>query len=143
MRVVIDTNVLISGFISSGAAPAKIVELLRTEAIELLISNDVYTELNRVIRYAKLRARYAYTDEQIERFLHGIKTSAVWVESSERLTVVVQDESDNRFLELAVSGSARYVITGDTKHLLPLQHYRGIEIVSPAIFMFLYEQSQT
>lgn len=135
MKVVLDTNLLISAFITPNGEPAQVVKLLQTEDFYLLLSADVFTELERVIQYPKLRTLYQYTDAQVEEFLDGIKRVAIWVEETERLSVVQSDESDNRFIELAVAGNARYIVTGDKKHLLKLRRYQSIDIVSPIEFL--------
>ncbi|MBI1299608.1 putative toxin-antitoxin system toxin component, PIN family [bacterium] len=137
MKVVLDTNLLISAFITPNGEPAQVVKLLHAEAFYLLLSEDVFTELERAIQYLKLRKLYRYTDEQIEEFLEGIRRVALWVEGTERLVVVQTDESDNRFIELAVAGNARYLMTGDKRHLLKMRRYRPIDIVSPTEFLTL------
>lgn len=58
----------------------------------------------------------------------------------QQMKLAVRYEGYHIFIDRAVTGSARYIITGDRKHLLPLQRYRGIEIVSPAAFIALYYQ---
>lgn len=143
MKVVLDTNLLISAFITPTGEPAQVVKLLETEDFYLLLSADVFAELARVIQYPKLRTLYQYTDAQVEEFLAGIRRVALWVEELERLSVVQDDESDNRFIELAVAGSARYIITGDKKHLLKLRRYQSIEIVSAAEFLALIRTRRT
>ncbi len=97
----------------------------------------LFAELERVIQYPKLRNLYQYTDKQVEDFLEGIRRVAIWVEGTERLAVVKNDGSDNRFVELAVAGSARFIVTGDKRHLLKIRRYRSIEIVSPTEFLAL------
>lgn len=137
MKVVLDTNLLISAFITPNGEPAQVVKLLQAEDFYLLLSADVFRELERVIHYPKLRILYQYTDEQVEAFLKGIGRIAIWVGQTEPLSVVQDDESDNRFIELAVAGNARYIITGDKKHLLKVRRYQSIEIVSATEFLAL------
>jgi putative PIN family toxin of toxin-antitoxin system len=137
MKVVLDTNLLISAFISKNGEPAQILSLLQAEHFYLLLSGEVFTELEHVIQYPKLRKLYAYTDAQVERFLKGLRRVALWTEASDTLAVVSDDESDNRFIELAVAGGARYIITGDKQHLLKIRRYHSIEIVSPTEFLAL------
>jgi uncharacterized protein len=143
MKVVLDTNLLISAFITPNGEPAQGVKLLQTEEIYLLLSEDVSIELERVIQYPKLRKLYQYTDEQVAAFLEGLRRIAIWVEETEPLSVVQNDESDNRFIELAVAGNARYIITGDKRHLLKIRRYQSIEIVSPIEFLTLIRTERT
>jgi putative PIN family toxin of toxin-antitoxin system len=143
MKVVLDTNLLISAFITPNGEPAQVVKLLQTEDFYLLLSANVFTELERVIQYPKLRKLYQYSDEQVADFLEGLRRIAVWVEETEPLSVVQNDESDNRFIELAVAGNARYIITGDKRHLLKIRQYQSIEIVSPIEFLTLIRTERT
>jgi putative PIN family toxin of toxin-antitoxin system len=138
MRIVLDTNVLISAFLSRMGAPFQIMQLTRTSDMVLVMSRAVFQELERVIHYPYLRAHADYSDNQVERFLRGIEQASFWIPVNQTLAVVEADESDNRFIELAVSGKAQYIITGDKRHLLPLRRYQGIEIVSPTEFLALY-----
>ena len=141
MRIVLDTNVLISAFLSGTSVPYQVFELTRTGGMTLLMSPPIFQELERVIRYPHLRAHANYRDDQVERFLRGIKRTSLWVSADQTLALIEADETDNRFIELAVAGKARYIITGDKRHLLPLRRYRGIEIVSPAEFLALYKSA--
>ena len=75
----------------------------------------------------------------IQRFLGLLSSQAVMAEPTVVLDAIKEDESDNRYLECAVEGKARYIISGD-KHLLELGEYRGIVILSPAAFMTLLER---
>ena len=142
MRVVLDTNVLISALITRKGTPGQLLEKMKSEEFFLVLSEQVFSELIRVLDYPHLRSRYRYTDEQKERFLHSLRSVAIWVNAPETLSVVAEDESDNRFVELAVAGQARYIVTGDQKHLLKLRHYQGIDIVSPVEFLALLGTSQ-
>lgn len=141
MRIVIDTNVLISAFLSREAPPYRIFELTRTGDMILVMLQPIYQELERVIRYPHLQARANYDEQQVKRFLRGIKRTSLWISVDQTLAVIESDETDNRFIELAVAGKARYIITGDKRHLLPLRRYQGIEIVSPTEFLALYRSS--
>lgn len=141
MKIVLDTNVLISAFLSRSGVPYQVFELTRTSDVTLVMSQAVFQELERVIRYPHLRAHANYNDDQVKQFLRGIQRGSLWVSVNETLTLIEDDETDNRFIELAVAGKAKYVITGDKRHLLPLRRYQGIEIVSPTEFLALYKSS--
>jgi len=143
MRIVLDTNVLISAFLSRAGTPFQIIELTRTSDLVPIMSWAVFQELERVIHYPHLRAHANYSDNQVERFLRGIEQVSFWIPVNQTLATVTADESDNRFIELAVAGKARYIITGDKRHLLPLRRFQGIEIVSPTEFLALYRSSST
>ncbi len=141
MRIVLDTNVLISAFLSGTGVPYQLFELTKTSDMVLVMSLAVFQELERVIRYPHLQQHANYNDDQVAQFLLGIERSSLWVSVNQTLDVIEADETDNRFIELAVAGKARYIITGDKRHLLPLRRYQGIEIVSPTEFLALYRSA--
>ena len=141
MKVVLDTNVLVSAFISRKSIPAQVLSLFQEDGYTLLLSEAVLSELQRILHYPHLRQLYTYRDEQVAAFVRGIQVIALWIEPTETLSVVTEDETDNRFLELAVAGGARDVVTGDKKHLLKVRRYQAIDIVSPTEFLILTRQA--
>lgn len=134
MRVVLDTNVLISAFISRTGAPAQIFALWRNGEIEILVSPESLAELQRVLTYPRVQRYLQYTPEQIERFLTLLQ-SAEMVESAEDVVVVDDDPDDNKFFAIAVAAQAQYIISGDKAHVLPVGQYQGIQVVTPGTFL--------
>lgn len=139
MKVVVDTNTIVSGIARAVGNPHHILELWRQGKIELLSSTATITELERVLTYPRVRKLIQLTDEQIKRFIALYRMQTTNVEVNTVLDAVESDPDDNIIVELAVDGNARYIIRGDKKHLLPLKRYRGIDIVSPATFLLVIE----
>jgi uncharacterized protein len=106
MRVVLDTNVLISAFISRTGAPAQIFALWRNGEIEILVSPESLAELQRVLTHPRVQRYLQYSPEQIERFLI-LSQSAEMVESAEDVVVVDDDPDDNKFFAIAVAAQAQ------------------------------------
>ncbi|CEP68213.1 PIN domain [Moorella glycerini] len=131
IKVVCDTNVYISAFLFGGK-PEEIIAMARNNEIELLISEDILAELSWV-----LKRKFGWTDEQISLTLEEIRAITSLIIPDTRLEVIKEDEADNRFLECALAGEAKYIVTGDTRHLQPLKEYRGIRILSPAEFLLV------
>jgi len=130
MRVVLDTNTLISALLFSGTA-SRLVPLWQSGEITLLLSKAILQEYLRALTYPKFRL----SDQAIrglieEEVLPFVKT----IEVRKRLTVVRRDPDDNKFLECAVTGGAKYLVTGD-RDLLELDSYRGISIVTAGEFL--------
>ncbi len=128
VRAVLDTNVWISAFLHGGV-PFAIVRLARRRVITVAVSLDILREFDRV-----LAEKFTYPSEQRERFKRLIDQSTARViptESIDRLS----HEPDNRILECAVEAQADVIVTGDKKHLLPLNEFRGIRIQQPADFL--------
>ena len=126
--VVYDTNVLFSWTRWRGT-PYRCVELARHGIVVGLICDELLDELVGVLT----RRKYPITEilgkqEDLVRFLK-------FVEIPRQLHGVCADPDDDMVIECAVVGGATHLITGDTKHLLPLQRYQGVLIVSPTEFI--------
>ena len=126
IRVVLDTNVLVSALLFAGPISC-FVSLWRERRIVLLLSKDVLIEYLHVLGYPKFKL----TAEEV-RFLvdEYILTFAELVTVAETPAVIREDPADDKFLALAAVGRARYIGSGD-KHLLALREYRRVKIVSP------------
>ncbi|MGI9860819.1 putative toxin-antitoxin system toxin component, PIN family [Moorella naiadis] len=129
IKVVCDTNVYISAFLFGGK-PEEVIAIARNNEIELLISEDILAEVADV-----LKKKFGWTDEQISLTLDELRSIARLIIPDTRLEVIKNDETDNRFLECALAGGAKYLVTGDTHHLQPLKEFKGIQILSPADFL--------
>jgi putative PIN family toxin of toxin-antitoxin system len=123
MRIVADTNTLVSGF-GWGGAPSLVVDAILAGRLTLVISPPLRDELDRVLRYPKLAAVFP-EPERITALLTAI---AEPVEPPRRLAVLA-DEPDNRVLEAAVAGQAEVIVTGDAA-LLELREFEGIAILN-------------
>lgn len=136
MKVVLDANVLVSATISRRGAPRRIMDLWREEAFELLLSDAILAEVERVLRYPRIVALHRLTEPEIAELIALIRDESRLVHPLERLEAS-PDETDNRYLECAVAGGADFLVTGDKQHLLPIGLFRGIPIVTPALFLTL------
>jgi putative PIN family toxin of toxin-antitoxin system len=130
VRVVLDTNALVSALLFTGIS-ANLVSLWQTGPISLLLSRDILDEYLRVFSYPN----FELSEEEIKELIEEeILPYAEVIKPKRRLRVVQRDPSDNKFLECAVAGKARVIISGD-KALLSLGHYRQIAIQTPAQFL--------
>jgi len=132
MRAVLDTNVLVSAIISTGT-PYRIYESWRDESFDLIISLPLFSELEEVLARARIRKRIRWPS-RADELLRAVQDRAVWVDPEQKITHVAADPDDNRILEAGVEGSAGYIVTGD-RHLLDLDEFEGIDIVTPAHFL--------
>jgi len=78
-------------------------------------------------------------DWQISEAMRDIRAIATLITPAFTLSVIKEDEPDNRVLECAVEGQASYIVSGDEHHLQPLKEYKGITILSPTQFLELFE----
>ena len=131
--VVIDTNVFISAALSSIGTPRKAIDFIVNGNFVIIQSEATYQELATRIQKKKFDKYISDVDRQI--FLTAVKGNSSFILVSHQTTSCI-DADDNKFLELAVSGQAKYIVTGDSD-LLCLENYREIRIVTPADFLNL------
>lgn len=130
IRVVLDTNVIISAALSKNSTPDKVVNYAIDSTI-LLISNDTFNELqekllsNKFDKYVQVQTR--------KTFLKTLHAISEMVTIEKRITAC-RDSKDDKFLELAVNGDANYIVTGD-KDLLVLHSFETVEILTAADFL--------
>ena len=128
-KVVIDTNVFVSGLTFKGK-PRGVLDLIWKGEIEVYVSPFILKELEET-----LEEDFGWGRERIEAALNRIKGKAIQVQPKTKISAIKQKEDDNRILECGVEGKAQYIISGDKRHLLPLKEYQGIKIISPAQFL--------
>jgi uncharacterized protein len=141
MRVVIDTNVFVSAFLSPLGVPARIFKLLEQEAFGLLISEEIFREYEAALQYDRVRKRHKLTSEQIIKALEDLQAAAIFIKPTVSLTVVISDTDDNKFFECALEGSADIIVSGDAK-VQAVKHYQGIQVLSPTLFLAMLEQPE-
>ncbi len=129
LRVVLDTNVLISGILFGGK-PREILEKAIRGEIRLCLSEPILEELKGVLR----RSKFEYSPEMIQFILTELTGIADFVNPSETINIALEDLEDNRILECAVEAKANYVVSGDL-HLLKLSGYFNIEVLNAATFL--------
>ena len=141
MRIVLDTNILISALVSDKGASAHILARCQTGELELLISPGSIVELRRVLAYPRIRKSIKVSDEQIERFVTFLEESSVVLTPPTERRVVPADADDDKFVALALAGEAPYIVSGDD-HLLNVGQYQGVTILKPAAFLRLWQTLQ-
>jgi len=129
LRVVLDTNVLISAILFGGK-PRRILEKAIRGEIRLCLSEPMLEELKGVLQ----RSKFDYSPEMIQIILTELMSISDFVNPSETINIVAEDPEDNRILECAVAANADYVITGDS-HLLKLNKYLNIDVLNVAVFL--------
>ena len=134
MRLVVDTNVLVSALLSSGSLPAPLVLLWRDGRFDLLTSADPLDELVRVTRYPKIRERLS--PALAGRLINELRELAIVVKELPKVTASA-DPDDDYLLATAVAGKADFLVTGDKRDLLGLKLFDGTKIVSVREFLSL------
>ncbi|MDL1870664.1 putative toxin-antitoxin system toxin component, PIN family [Deltaproteobacteria bacterium PRO3] len=130
MKIVLDTNVLLSALVFPGGPPEKILTMARLRELKLCISPDIFSELRKV-----LRLKFKYTEEEVEDFIERFRAFAQMVYPEDRLDLITRVDADNRILECAVHAKADFLVTGDKRDILPLKKIRSTIIVNPSQFL--------
>lgn len=133
MRVVFDTNVIVSALLFEESVPATAFFKVLQQG-EVLISGQLMNEVQKILQRKKFD-RYLSIDER-EAFLIALVQTAALIEPSEVISVC-RDPDDNMILELAVSGKAQVIVSGDSD-LLVLHPFQGIDLLTPQAFLEKY-----
>ena len=131
IRVVLDTNVIVSA-LAFGGVPRGVLELAEAGQCQLFYSEPIQTEVRRV-----LAEKFGWPDAMLHEALPVLWGIGTLVLPRTTLNAVPADPDDNRILECAVAARAQAVVSGD-RHLLALQNYKSIPIVTPRQFLELF-----
>lgn len=133
MRVVLDTNVLISALLWKGRL-ISLYNFINERKIILCFSKATLSQLIKVIHYPHIITKAKKEEINFEENIKTLISSSIIVQTKEIPDVIKEDPFDNNFLACAVSCRASFIIFGD-KHLLKLKEFQGIPIVSPRDFL--------
>src|SRR3989344_6812345 len=125
MKVVLDTNIFISGIFWKGSSN-RIIANWKEGKFTLVTSLEAVSEIIKVLKDFKIKL----SDEIIKEWVDLIVRNSMIVEPKEKIEAVKDDPKDNIFIETTVAGNADYVVSQD-KHLLKLKDFRGIKIITP------------
>jgi putative PIN family toxin of toxin-antitoxin system len=138
IRVVFDTNTVVSGFLWSGA-PAQAIFAAIEGKFQLLATEILLSELERVLSRKKFASRFAALGKTPQSFLANYRALAEIVQPAEIASIVVDDPTDNAIIACAIGGKAEYIISGDA-HLLNIAIYQNIPIWTINRFIAFLEE---
>jgi putative PIN family toxin of toxin-antitoxin system len=133
-RVVIDTNVYISGLLWRGK-PYQCLLLARARVFQAVYCRQMLAELSE-----KLRDKFSFSENRIQWVMQDVQRFAERIEITGQLHVVADDPDDDMFVECAVLGNVGYILSSD-RHLINLSEYQGIRVVRPAEWMTRFERA--
>jgi len=132
VRVVLDTNVLISGVIASGYS-ARILDAARKEEIKLVSSVHMLEEFSDVVSRRRIARKYPNATGNAETLLDFLRAFAEFVPGIPEENQISSDRDDDFVLACAVEGNADYIVSGDP-HLLDLKTHKRIPVLAPREF---------
>lgn len=137
-RIVIDSTVLVSAFLTKGGVSAELLRYGREGVFVLFLSEEIFTETQHTLAYDRIRERYNYTDDDVADFLHRLRIAAALVDDLPHLTVV-RDPNDDMIIATARRADAAYIVSRDND-LLALQQYESTTIITPEAFMAILRE---
>jgi len=137
LKIVVDANLFASGLIKPNSNPGKILDLIKQNQVELILSPAIIREKKRILLYPKLRKYHRKTAQEIDAYFEDILKFAWIVEGEGIVDIIKDDPSDNKYLACAYEGDADYIVSGD-RHLLDLKVYQGIHIINASAFLKIW-----
>ena len=130
VKVVIDTNVLISALLFGGT-PGKLIPLWQKHVIKPMASKEIIDEYLRVLTYP----RFKLDETEINYIIYReILPYFDIIKAPSEKRIIAKDPADDKFIHCAQAGNAEYIISGD-QHLLALKVYQDIQILSSSEFL--------
>ena len=126
MKIVVDANLFASGLIKPNSNPGKILNLIKQNQVELILSPAIIREIKRILLYPKLQKYHRKTEQEIDAYFEDILMFA-WIVEEEGVGAC------------AYEGEANYIVSGD-HHLLDIETYKGIEIFKAKAFLSIWEK---
>lgn len=132
MKIVVDTNVLVSALIKPDGAPAQL--LSHDGSFEMVTTEEILAELERVLHYERIQTRYRLKDEIIAAYINHVRNASEVIVVESNIKVVEKDPDDDKFVACARAAQADCIVSGDP-HLINLKSYQGIPILTPRQFL--------
>jgi putative PIN family toxin of toxin-antitoxin system len=139
MRAVVDTNILVRAVIKPQGSVGPVLQRLRRRDYTLLLSRATLDEFVEVVHRPRLRVKYGLSESTLRAVIRLIVLRSELVQPDVQI-VVCCDPKDDKFFEVAVSGQAGVIVSGD-EDLLTLDPYAGIPIVSPSRFLAMLDRA--
>ena len=135
MRIVLDTNVLVSALLTPFGPPAEVLRLVTTGIVQVCHDARILGEYRQVL----LRPAFPFRPLQVESLLDQLESDGESI-TAPALSDRLPDPDDEAFLEVALAGAARHLVTGNLRHY-PERSRQGVAVVSPREFLKEYRRT--
>ena len=135
MKVVIDTNIYLSGLIFPDSKPALVLYLAQEGKFSLFCSDFILSEIRR-----NLTIKFDLKNTACEKIIENILTFTKVIIPEKHHEIIKAKKDDNFILDCAVAAKADFLVTGDKKHILPLKKIGKTKIVSTTEFIEMMSQ---
>ena len=142
ITAILDTNVILQSLISpSVSSSVMVMERYFDGQFNLVFSNDTLNELINVLSMERMRARHRYPDDELIEFINSLMDNGRCLTVTEKVSAqLTHDITDTKFLALARASGADYLVTNDSRHLLPIGRFHETAIVRPSEFLSVIAQ---
>ena len=130
MRVVLDTNVIVSGFLWGGV-PRQLLQAAREKRLRLFTSTPLLLELTDILGRAKFARKLTAAQLSVDQLVERYALLATAVHPAAITPTILDDPDDDQVLACALAAKAEIIVSGD-RHLLDLREHQGIRIVTAA-----------
>lgn len=125
MRIVLDTNVIVSAFLKPRSKPARILRLVLQGELKIVINEAILAEYLEVL----VRPKFALNRERVKKIVQFIRSRGIYSPALAR-RLNLPDPNDEPFLEAALAAGADMLVTGNSRHF-PKEACTGLKVVSP------------
>ena len=136
MKVVVDTNVLVSGLLSPDGSPGKIVRMILNGVLRVCFDGRILAEYDLVLK----RSEFAFVASHVTNLLTQIVAAGESISPSP-IACRLPDSTDEPFLEVSLAAQAECLITGNLKHF-PLSSRQGVRVLPPREFLDFHRDRQ-
>jgi len=133
IKIVLDTNVVVSALLKADSTPELIVSMIREKQMLLCLSKGIFEEYSEVLGRDKFKG---LNRKKVKELLSKLKKDAIWVDPHTSVDAIKADPTDNKFLECALKARADFLITGNTRHF-SFNKFHDILITTPSEFLHI------
>ncbi len=130
MKITVDTNILVSATFWKGDSNS-IIEKVEQGKIELILSKEILQEFISVLNYKEIKDKIKDKGLEMSRTIEKIVEISTIIEPKQRFNIIKDDPDDNMVIDCAKAGMVDFIVSND-KHLLRLERFDGIKIVTPS-----------
>lgn len=136
MKIVLDTNIVVSGLLQSQGNPGQVLALVLSGAIQVCHDERILAEYAEVLA----RPRFKFDPKRVREVLNKIEADGLTVDASKESNLKLPDPDDEPFLAVALAASVDFLVTGNLADYPPDKR-RGCVVVSPAAFMAEWQRT--
>lgn len=137
MKAVLDANIYISAFLKPSGLQSQILKKTFEGIFEIVLSESIFLEICRVLKYPRISKKNSYTEDEIKRLLQSLVEIAAWTSDSLKVKACI-DPADDIYLSCSQESQADVLVSGD-QHLLILKNFKKTKIITPREFWTMLE----